>query len=103
MIIDYFEFLGESLVETLKDMDEHFGKKVEDLKVVLLEGHLDIEACKLAQVTVCVRILSSEDGTNLEDSVHVTAEDHLLVELGALCEAGLLSEIVKSENVGTTL
>lgn len=35
------------------------------LAVVLLEMHLHVQAHKLSQVPVCVRLLRSEDGRNL--------------------------------------
>jgi hypothetical protein len=83
-------------------MDEHVSEEIKDFEVVLVEHHLDIETCELAQVTVGVGVLSTEDWTDLENSLHVTAKDHLLVELRALSEASLLAEVVKSEDVGTT-
>lgn len=54
-------------------------------------------------MAVGIRVFSAEDRADLEHSVHVSAEDHLLVKLGALCEAGFLSEIFESEDVCTAL
>jgi hypothetical protein len=54
LIADNFEFFCESLVEAFENVDEHLGKKIEDLKVVLFECHFDIKACEFAQMTISV-------------------------------------------------
>ena len=54
MITDDLEFLSELLVKTLENVNKHLCEEIKDLKVVLFEGHLDIEACELAQVAVGV-------------------------------------------------
>jgi hypothetical protein len=69
---------------------------------VLVEHHLDIEASELAQVTVGVRVLGTENRADFEHTMHITTEDHLLIELRALCKACLLSEVVKSKDFCTT-
>jgi len=54
-------------------------------------------------VAVGVAVLGAEDGTDLEDLKEVRGDGHLLVELGALGEAALTTEVVELEDVGTTL
>lgn len=46
--------------ETLEDLHHGVGDGVDDLVVVVVEGHLDIQTHKLGQVTVGVGILGSE-------------------------------------------
>lgn len=58
------------------------------LVVVLVECHLHIETDKLAEVTVSERVLRSEDGSDLKDSLKVRADTHLLVQLRALSQEG---------------
>lgn len=70
---------------------------------MVLDFHLKIETSKLTEMSVSVRVLGSEDGTDFEDSLEISAKRHLFVELWALGEASWLSEIFKSKNVGTTL
>lgn len=54
-------------------------------------------------MAVSIRIFRAEHGADLEHSIHVSAENHLLVKLGTLCEAGFLFEIFKTEDVCTAL
>jgi hypothetical protein len=54
-------------------------------------------------VTICVGVLSTEDRTDFKYSLHITTEDHLLVKLRRLSKACFLSEVVKAENICTTL
>ena len=54
LIADNLEFLRESLFKTLKNVNKHLCEEIKNFKVVLFEGHLDIEACELAQVAVGV-------------------------------------------------
>ena len=54
LITDNFEFFCEPLIKTLEDVNEHLSQEVKNLEVVFLEGHLDIEACELAQVAIGV-------------------------------------------------
>ena len=54
LIIDNFEFFSKSLVKSLENMHKHLGKKIENLKIVLLKCHFDIEACELAEMTISI-------------------------------------------------
>jgi hypothetical protein len=69
---------------------------------MFLNGHFHIESCKFTKMSIGVRIFSSENWSNLENTIKVTAKCHLLVELGALGEASFLTEVFEGENVGTT-
>jgi hypothetical protein len=44
-------------------------------------------------MSVRVGVLSSKHGSDLEDTLKITAKGHLLVELGALGEACILFEV----------
>jgi hypothetical protein len=70
---------------------------------MLVESHFDIEARELTEMAICVRVFSAENWPNLKDSLHVSTQNHLLVKLRALSKASFLTEVVKSENVGSTL
>lgn len=50
----------------------------------MAEAHLKIEAHELSHVTVSVGVLGTEDRSNLEHSLEVRANSHLLVELRGL-------------------
>ena len=45
-------------VQALKDVDEKVLDDVQQLKVVLVDGHLEIQACELAQMAVGVGVFS---------------------------------------------
>lgn len=92
-----------SLGELREDEDEQLGQHVNDLIVVLLEGHLHIETNELGHVSVSVGVLGSEDGSNLKHSLKVTRHEHLLVQLGRLGQEGITLEVVELENVSSTL
>uniref|UniRef100_A0A7S3CR00 Uncharacterized protein n=1 Tax=Strombidium rassoulzadegani TaxID=1082188 RepID=A0A7S3CR00_9SPIT len=103
LLLDDVQLLLVPGLQALEDVDEQVGEHVEHLEVVLLDRHLHIEARELAQMPVRVGVLGPEHGSDLEDAVEVGAESHLLVELGALGEAGLLAEVLELENVGPAL
>lgn len=54
LFIDNCQFFSILSLKTIEDVNEHFRKEIKDFEVVLLEYHLDIEACELAQVTISV-------------------------------------------------
>lgn len=70
---------------------------------MLLDGHLHIEASELAQMSVGIGILGSEDWSNFEYAIKVTAECHLLIKLWTLSEARWLIEVLEGEYVRATL
>jgi len=92
-----------SLFETLEEEGQHVSEKVEDLEVMLLDFHLHIKTGELTQMTVSVRLLSSENWTNLKDSLQITAKSHLLVKLWTLSKTSFLSEVVELEHIGSSL
>jgi len=61
--------------------------------VIILDGHFDIQACELAHVSVSETVLGSEDGTNFEDSVEISHNAHLLIQLRGLGKAGFGVEV----------
>jgi hypothetical protein len=54
-------------------------------------------------MTIGVGVLGTEDGSDFEDTLHITAKNHLLVKLRRLGEASFLVEIGKAEDISTTL
>ena len=88
-----------SRLELFYEEDHEFTDKIKHFKVVILEFHLHIETGKFAEMPVGVRVLSSKDRSNFEDTLEVGAQCHLLVELGTLGKAGILFEILELENI----
>src|SRR5450756_1970950 len=70
--------------------------------MVLDEPHLSVHADVLVEVSDGLMRLGPEDRSHLVDAFEDT-DHHLLVELGALCQIGLLSKVFDRENVGTGL
>ena len=77
---------------------EAFVEHLEHFVIVRLDGHLEIQARELRQMPVRVRVLSAEDGADLEDALHVRRDAHLLCELRALREARGPAEVVDLEH-----
>ena len=69
---------------------------------MILEFHLKIEACKLAQMPWGVRVLSSENRSDFEDTAEITAQSHLLVKLRTLGQTCILLEVLEFENICST-
>jgi hypothetical protein len=69
---------------------------------VFFEFHFKIKACELAQMSVRVGVLSSKNGSNLEDALKITAQSHLLVELWALGKTCILLKVFQMEHVSTS-
>ena len=89
--------------QAVEDVQHELLEETDNLMVVLLEGHLHIETGELGKVAGCVGVLGAEDGTNLHDTLETGGDEHLLVELGRLCEEGLGVEVLDLEDTGTTL
>lgn len=54
LVVDDLKFLGVSFLKSIEYGNEHLSQKVKDFEVVLIEAHLDIEACELTQVSIGV-------------------------------------------------
>lgn len=104
LLVDDGQLLRVALREVVEDVDEQVREDLKHLVVVRLDGHLEVEAHELAHVAVGVRVLGAEDGADL---VHAfEARDgarHLLVQLRALRERGILVKVLEREAVGTAL
>ena len=70
---------------------------------MVLEFHLHIETSEFTEMSVGVRVLSTEDWTNLENSLQITTKSHLFVELRTLGKASISLEVLELKHVGTTL
>lgn len=75
-------FLGQSAEHVLEEVVEEFH----DFVIVLLDSHLQIETNELGHVSVCVRVLRTEDRANLVYTLKVSSNRHLLGKLRRLCE-----------------
>lgn len=92
------------LVEAVKNVEEHVGEHVENLMVVLLEAHLNVEAVELTKVACGVTVLCAEDRANFEDTLEATAScKDLLVKLRGLCKTAVVAEVLGLKNLTATL
>ena len=80
-----------SRLELFNEEDHEFTDEIKHFKVVILEFHLEIEACELTQMPWGVRVLSPENWSNFEDAAEIAAQSHLLIKLRTLCQACILS------------
>ena len=101
MLINGGQFGGISRLDVLDHVDHKFTDEVKHFKVMILELHLHIETSELAQMTVSVRVLGAENGTDLEDSLQIGTKRHLLVKLRTLSKASILFKVFQLEDVGT--
>jgi len=94
----------EARVEALEDGDEEVGEEVQGLVVVLVDGHLQVQAVELAKVAVRVAVLGAEHGADLKHALHVGARGrHLLEQLRGLGEASVLPEVLEAEDGAAAL
>ena len=91
-----------SALDLIDHVDHQVTDEVEYLEVVILEFHLEIEACELTQMPWGVRVLSPENWSNFEDTAEITTQSHLLVKLRTLSQACILLEVLELENICTT-
>lgn len=90
------------LFNALEDVDEQICHHVKKFKVVLLYGHLHIQSCELAHMTVGKGVLSSENRSDFKHSVEVCHQAHLFVKLGRLGETSVSLEVLELEHIRTS-
>jgi hypothetical protein len=100
LFADDAEFSGVAFLNVLKHEYHQFTNEIQHFEVMVFELHLHIKTSELTQVAVGVRVLSTEDRSDLENTLQVTAESHLLVKLRGLSEASILFKVFQSEHVG---
>lgn len=61
LTLDNVDLISVLLLESSKDGLEHSVDSLHSFVVVLFESHLEIESHELGQVSVSVRVLSTED------------------------------------------
>ncbi len=71
--------------------------------IVLVESHFEVEADKLCEMAMRVRVFGAENGRNLKDAVHVRADGHLLVQLRRLRKVRVRLEVRHLEHVRAAL
>jgi hypothetical protein len=81
-----------------EDVDER-----DDLVVVGINGHLQIETCVLGQVAMGVGVFGTEDRANLKDATKVGGDSLLLGKLRALSEESPATKVVYREDSSATL
>mmetsp|Transcript_74641 Transcript_74641/g.140725 ORF Transcript_74641/g.140725 Transcript_74641/m.140725 type:complete len:266 (+) Transcript_74641:291-1088(+) len=87
------------LVQARKYVVEHAVQNIQDLAIVLHEGHLHVKACELSHVPVSERPFGAEDWANLKDLGQISHESRLLVELRRLCQICISFKIVHPKDV----
>jgi len=90
-------------VDTTENGQKDTLKNIKNLKVRVLDLHLQIKTSELSHVSRSVGVLSTENRARAENTLATTSNLELLVELGRLGEESLLSEVGQSEDVTTTL
>ena len=66
LLVDDLNLFGILGLKSFEDVDKEVPNDLQDLMVVVVEGHLKIKTYKLCQVTVGVGILCSENWNNSE-------------------------------------
>lgn len=89
LAVNNLEIGGVLLFQALEDVDKQLVKHIENLVVVLLESHLQIESHKLGHVAVSERVLGTENTADLVNALEISANNHLLVELRRLGQVGI--------------
>lgn len=103
LLSDGLQLLGVPLLYPLEDVGEEFTEEVQDLEVVLLDHHLQIEAYELAHMAVSEGVFCAEDRSDFKDSLEIGHHAHLLVELGRLGQTGLAVKVAELEDVAASL
>ena len=56
----------------------------EGFHVVIINGHFEIQTGEFTQVTTCMGLFGTKDGSHFKDAIRIGRNGHLLVELGRL-------------------
>jgi hypothetical protein len=102
LFIYYTKLLCVSCLDSFKHKDHKFANQIKCFKVMVLNFHFQIETSELAKMSVCERLFSSENWTNLKNSLQISAKSHLFVELRTLSKTSRLTKVLKFKNIGTT-
>lgn len=107
MLVNDRELLSISRLKALEEVGQHFSEDVQHFKVMSVEFHLHIKTSEFSQMSVSVGVFSAEDRSDLKHFFKITAESHLLIQLGTLGEASrsfVLGSfhVCHAEDVGTT-
>mmetsp|Transcript_34948 Transcript_34948/g.71454 ORF Transcript_34948/g.71454 Transcript_34948/m.71454 type:complete len:203 (-) Transcript_34948:1031-1639(-) len=93
------EFILASFIYPIEHGNEHITEHLQHLIIMLMDCHLQIQTCKLTQVSSCVGILGTEHWASLKYLLKARARSsHLLVKLGAHGQARRTAEVVKGEH-----
>mmetsp|Transcript_23133 Transcript_23133/g.59104 ORF Transcript_23133/g.59104 Transcript_23133/m.59104 type:complete len:476 (-) Transcript_23133:597-2024(-) len=101
--LDHRQLLGVRGGQAVKDGLEQALDDVQHLVVVLVDGHLKVQAHELAQVAVRPGLLRAEHGPDLKHALAVGRDGHLLVQLRRLRQARGLPHVVELEHGGAAL
>mmetsp|Transcript_9520 Transcript_9520/g.23833 ORF Transcript_9520/g.23833 Transcript_9520/m.23833 type:complete len:418 (+) Transcript_9520:25-1278(+) len=92
-----------ALLQTIENEQQHAFQHVQGFMVVLVNGHLQVKPSELCQMAMGERLLGTEHRPNLENTLHVRADGHLLEELGRLREVRFSIKVLDFKDLGTTL
>ncbi|KAI7724400.1 aspartyl-tRNA synthetase [Hortaea werneckii] len=98
LTLDHLHLGSVLCVDILKDSFESAVKHTQQLVVVRLNCHLQIQTSELRQMSVRVAVLSTEDRTNLHDTPHVSSDSHLLAQLWRLRKERRTAKVVQFEH-----
>jgi hypothetical protein len=99
-LADGFDLAAVLGLQAMKDGPERAVEHVDNLVVVVLDGHLQVEPGELGQMPVRVGVFGAEDGPDLVDALHVGRDGHLLAELGRLRQEDGPTKVVDLEDTG---
>jgi len=72
-------------------------------RFVIGKADLQVDGYGFIEVAAGIVLLGPENGPDLKDPIHARPHQHLLVELGALIEEGLLLEVADGKEIRSSL
>ena len=102
MFVDCLQLSGISFFNVVEHVREKFTEEVQEFEIVLFDGHFNVETNELTHVSVSEWIFGSKDGSDFKDSLEISHDAHLLVELRGLSKASFTIEIAECENIGSS-
>ena len=95
--------LLDSIAVSFLNLAQRVGEKLlfhlHNVLAAVDVGELKIEACELGRVLVCIRLLCSEYGTCLKNSLKTCCHSHLLIELRRLSKISVTVKVFYLEYI----
>ena len=73
LVVDDLKFASVAFLNVFEKEDHQLANQIQNLEVMIFEFHLHIKSGEFTQVAVGVGVLSAENGSNLKDTLDVTA------------------------------